>query len=87
MKRAEAEANFALGREEEGDRLFQALIDRFPENPWGYIGWGDMYAWPMKAGRLPDPERAKQIFEMGLSANVTDKTDILGRLRDLDEER
>jgi len=86
MKRTEAEAHFALGREEEGDRLFQALIDQFPENAWGYIGWGDMYAWPMKVGGRPDPERAKQILEMGLSANVTDKTDILGRLRDLDEE-
>ncbi|MCU0574481.1 MAG: SEC-C domain-containing protein [Syntrophobacteraceae bacterium] len=87
MKRTEAEAHFALGREGEGDRLFQALIDQFPNNAWGYIGWGDMYAWPIKAGGARDLERAKQILEMGLSANVTNKTDILGRLRDLDEER
>lgn len=62
-------------------------IDLFPQNAWGYIGWGDIYAWPMKVGGAPDLERAKQILEMGLSANVTDKTDILGRLRDLEEER
>ena len=48
MKRAEAEAHFALGREAEGDRLFEALIERFPDNAWGYIGWGDVYAWPIK---------------------------------------
>lgn len=86
MKRAEAEAHFGLGQEAEGDRLFQALIDRFPDNTWGYIGWADMYAWPIKEGRHPEPERAKQILEMGLSANVTVKTEILNRLRDLEEE-
>jgi hypothetical protein len=43
MKRGQAKSHFALGREEEGERLFQALIERFPDNAWSYIGWGDMY--------------------------------------------
>ena len=86
MKRTEAEAHFALGREGEGDQLFTALIEQFPENAWGYIGWGDMYAWPLKGGGRRDPKRAKRIFEMGLNANVSDKTDLLNRLQDLDEE-
>ena len=32
MKRMEAESHFGFGRGAEVDRLFQALIDRFPEN-------------------------------------------------------
>jgi hypothetical protein len=85
MKRAEAEAHFALGREAEGDRLFEALIDRFPENAWGYIGWGDVYAWPIK-DKLQDKERAERIYKMGLNSNVKDKGDILDRLKDLEKE-
>ncbi len=43
MKRAEAESYFSLGKVEEGDQAFEALIEEFPDNVWGYIGWGDMY--------------------------------------------
>jgi hypothetical protein len=86
MKRTEAEAHFALGREGEGDRLFEALIERFPDNAWGYIGWGDMVAFPTKVGSPRDLERAKRIYEMGLRANVKEKDDILGRIRNLEQE-
>lgn len=86
MKRGEAEAHFLLGREAEGDRLFEALIKRFPDNPWGYIGWGDMYAWPIKDKGLPDKKRAEQIYKMGLIPEVKDKKDILDRIEDLDKE-
>lgn len=86
MKRAEAEAHFALGRQEEGDRLFAELVARFPANPWGYIGWGDMYAWPLKNEGARDVEKAKRLYEMGLQANVKDKQDILDRLKGLEEE-
>ena len=87
MKRAEAEAHFALGREAEGDRLFEALIRQFPDNPWGYIGWGDMYAsWPMEDRGLRDVKRAEQIYKMALSANAEDKEDVLDRLKDLENE-
>jgi hypothetical protein len=86
MKRTEAEAHFALGREGEGERIFEALIERFPDNAWGYIGWGDVYASPTKVGSPRDLERAKRIYEMGLGANVKEKDHILGRLRDLDQE-
>ena len=43
MKRAEAESYFALGMQEEGEESFRKLIEEFPDNVWGYIGWGDMY--------------------------------------------
>jgi hypothetical protein len=86
MKRAEAETHFALGREAEGDRLFEVLIERFPDNAWGYIGWGDVYAWPIKDSGLRDLERAERIYKMGLSSNVKDKDDIFDRLRKLEEQ-
>jgi hypothetical protein len=85
MKRAEAEAHFALRREAEGDRLFELLIERFPDNAWGYIGWGDVYAWPI-LDRQRDTERAVKIYRMGLDSDVKDKGDIEDRLRELEKE-
>ena len=38
MKRAEAESYFSIGKVEEGDRAFEAMIEEFPDNVWGYIG-------------------------------------------------
>ena len=26
-----------------GEQAFEALIREYPDNVWGYIGWGDMY--------------------------------------------
>lgn len=69
-----------------GDRFFQAMIDVFSENARGYSGWADRHVRPLKAGGARDVERPRQLLEMGLSANVTEKTDIIGRLRDLDDE-
>ncbi len=85
MKRAEAEAHFALGREAEGDRLFEALIEQFPDNEWGYIGWGDAYAWPI-LDRQRDTERAAKTYRMGLNSNVKDKEDLQDRLRELENK-
>lgn len=79
MKRAEAEAHFALGRAAEGDRLFAALIEQYPHNPWGYIGWGDMYA-----DELHDMDRARQLYQMGLNPMVKDQEDIRDRLQTLE---
>ena len=38
MKRAEAESYFSLGRVEEGDQAFKALIEEFPNNPHALSG-------------------------------------------------
>ena len=38
-----AESLFALRRKKEGDVRFAALIERFPDELWGYIGWADEY--------------------------------------------
>lgn len=45
MRRAIAESHFSLGDTDEGEKCFEELIESYPKNIWGYIGWGDMYLW------------------------------------------
>lgn len=87
MKRAEAEALFALGRIEEGDQAFEALIKEFPDSAWGYIGWGDMYGiFRPKAYVSFDHEKAERIYRLGLERVTEDRKIILDRLESLEEE-
>lgn len=87
MKRAEAESYFALGRIEEGEAAFKALIEEFPESPWGYIGWADMY-WLWRNEEVPlDFEKAEKIYREALSKNFVEKEEITDRLRGLEIER
>ncbi len=88
MKRAEAEALFELGRIEEGDRAFEALIKEFPDSAWGYIGWGDMYGiFRPKDYVSFDHEKAERIYRLGLERVTEDRKIILDRLESLEEER
>jgi len=41
--RAEGEALWQLGRRAEADAVYAALVERFPTEAWGYIGWADQY--------------------------------------------
>jgi tetratricopeptide (TPR) repeat protein len=77
MRRAEAESYFKLGKIEEGDQAFQSLIRDYPDNAWGYIGWGDEY-------RLNDAKRAEKIYRMALEINLEDREDVVDRLRSLE---
>ncbi len=42
MRRAIAEAYENLGNFEQAERTFEEIVRDYPENPWSYIGWGDM---------------------------------------------
>ncbi|MCG7848804.1 MAG: SEC-C domain-containing protein [ANME-2 cluster archaeon] len=64
MLRAEAESYASLGDITTADRLFKELIERFPYNVWGYIGWGDMYAF--KLGVPEDSDKAREIYNRAL---------------------
>lgn len=64
MLKGEAESYASLGDVTTADRLFKELIERFPYNVWGYIGWGDMYAF--KLGVLKDYEKAREIYNRAL---------------------
>jgi tetratricopeptide (TPR) repeat protein len=88
MKRAEAEALFELGRIEEGERAFEALIKEFPDSVWGYIGWGDMYSIFRPEDYVPfDYEKAKKIYRMGLEKATDNREVLLSRLESLEKEK
>lgn len=84
MKRADAESHFFLGKIEEGEKLFQDLVNQFPQSAWGYIGWGDMYCLKMKNIPLPvDYVKAEKIYKTALKNNVDEPQVIRDRLRSL----
>lgn len=87
MKRAIAESNFALGNIDESDNCFKELIELYPRNIWGYIGWGDMYLWSMKNDIKPDYERAEQIYKMALGKDIEGEKALIDRLNALKKER
>ncbi len=43
MKRAIAESCAELGDYETADLEFKKLVKEFPNSPWGYIGWRDIF--------------------------------------------
>lgn len=84
MRRAICESYFALGDSKKGDESFQGLIEDYPENIWGYIGWGDLYCWPRYSKWvLPDFDKAERIYSMALGKNLEDEEHIVQRLEDL----
>ncbi len=83
MKRAIAESHFALGDISKGDECFKALIEEYPTNIWGYIGWGDMYFWSMKKDTKPDYEKAERIYKMAIGMELEGESDLIDRLKEL----
>jgi len=87
LKRAAAESYFAMGRIEEGEKAFQALVEEFPDSAWAYIGWGDVH-WLFRDSRAPgDYDEAERIYRLALERNVVYREDVLERLQMLEEER
>ena len=89
-RRGEAESYFAVGQKENGDKAFEQLIHDYPDNPWGYIGWGDMYHNSFGGYKLTDYDRAEAIFRMALDRvpqNHEDYPEINHRLELLHKSR
>ena len=82
-----AEALFALDHIEEGEKEFKDLIERFPENSWGYIGWGDQYSDFRK--NYFNFEKAKSLYIKGLEIDDSEKETVLRRIEflEIDKER
>jgi tetratricopeptide (TPR) repeat protein len=83
MRRAIAESYAKLDQYREAEWEFEKLVQEFPNNPWGYIGWGDIFFLEQKK----DYYKARELYEKGL-AIATDKMDIEAlkeRLEDLKE--
>lgn len=79
FRRAEGEALWALGREAEGDAVFQTLVEKLPDSAWGYIGWSDQYSWGRN--RAPDYARAEALLFKALERpKLDDRDSVLERL-------
>lgn len=81
MRRAIADSYASLGDYEQADAEFDKLAEDYPNNPWGYIGWGDIYFFEKKV----DYDRAKELYMRAL-AIAKDEYDVMAvneRLEDL----
>lgn len=88
MKTAEATSLFALGRIDDGEQAFEALITEYPTYAVAYLRWGDMYWRTRPNEAIPhDYDTAEAIYRRGLSREV-DRTEALAdRLDELEAER
>jgi tetratricopeptide (TPR) repeat protein len=85
FRRAEGEALWRLGRQAEAETVYQAVVNRFPDKGWAYIGWSDeYYLW---SGRARDYASSEAILLQALDRpNLEDRVDVLDRLVALYEE-
>ena len=81
IKRGIGDAHFSLGNSEQGEATFKALVEAHPMNAWGYIGWGDVYAYA--TGVETDLKRAKEIYKMALGRDMEDEADVVDRIENL----
>ncbi|HOL52589.1 MAG TPA: hypothetical protein PLM91_10385, partial [Bacillota bacterium] len=51
---------------------FDKLAEDYPNSPWGYIGWGDIYFFEKKV----DYDRAKELYMRAL-AIAKDEYDVM----------
>jgi tetratricopeptide (TPR) repeat protein len=87
MHRNVAETYFDIGNAEEGERLFTSLLDSFPNNGWGWIGWADQYGLRAKEGNS-NYEKATQLLLNALQVkDLDDRADVLERLAEVYKER
>jgi hypothetical protein len=85
FRRAEGEALWRLGRQDEAEAVYQALVNRFPDKGWAYIGWSDeYYLW---SDRARDYASGEAILLQALDRpSLEDRVDVLDRLVGLYEE-
>lgn len=84
MKTAEAESYFALGKVEQGEKVFKELTTEYPEAVWPLINWGDMYAKPFSDSNAKDLEKAVSLYRQAMEI-ATDEYDKEGIQQRLDE--
>jgi tetratricopeptide (TPR) repeat protein len=82
FRRAEGEALWALDRRSEAEAVYAALVERFPDEAWGYIGWADQYWLWQDAPQ--DYARAEAILTRALARpRLRDRDDLVQRLGEL----
>ena len=83
MRRAIAESYADLGDYEQADLESEKLAKDYPDNPWSYIAWGDIYYFDKK----DDYDRARELYMKALAV-AEDEYDIMAvqeRLEDLED--
>ena len=80
-----AEALFALDLVEEGEKEFKDIVERFPKNPWGYIGWGDQYS-DFRENYF-NFEKAKSLYIKGLEIDDSEKETVSRKIEFLEVEK
>lgn len=86
IRHAIGESLYGLGREEEGAAAFEAVIDDYPADGWGYIKWADLYWLHQPHEDIPnDYERAEEIYRRALDNDVDQRTVVSDRLAELQE--
>ncbi len=83
MRRAIAESLFMSGRRDEGEREYLSLVADYPDDPWGYISWGDMYSGDF--GIPINRSRAEELYRKALGIDPEEDKTILERIADLKE--
>jgi hypothetical protein len=81
MRRGIAEALYMSGRIEEAEQEFQKLVLAYPNDPWSYAAWGDMYA--DVDGGIYNPEKAEELYHRGLGLQPSEDKYLEERIRDL----
>lgn len=79
IRRSIAESYFAIGDEEEYDRLYNGWIDADPQWGWGYLEWALQYE-DGRRGERDNLEKASKIYERVLEIyDVRDRIDVVER--------
>jgi len=83
-RRAIAQSYFQLGKYEESEQEFEAMLQEDPTFGWAYIEWADCYAWGVDE---PCYEKAYEILDRGLrQAGLRDRKEVLERAVNYSDE-
>lgn len=86
MRRSIAESYIDLGRQKEGDALFESYLTEDPTWGWGWIGWSDCY-WVFHGNKQNDYEKAENILNKALTVEgLRDRADVMERLMNFYED-
>jgi tetratricopeptide (TPR) repeat protein len=84
MLRAQGEALWRMGRRPEAEATYAALVERLPDEGWGYIGWSDQYWLMHQKDASPEYELGESILKLALiRPSLCDREDVLERLAEL----
>jgi hypothetical protein len=82
FRRAEGEALWRLGWQSDAEGVFAALVERMPDEAWGYIAWADEH-WLFDFSPK-DYARAEEIMQRALARpELNERRDVLERLDEM----